>query len=47
VLTGPIRPAVDYVVGYVLWPDLLIIAVAGFFSSRARDSSAYSEMRSA
>ena len=41
------RTTLDYVWGYALWPVLLIIGVAGFFSSRGRGSSAHGETRSA
>jgi hypothetical protein len=41
------RTAFDKVVGHILWPALLIIAVAGFISSRRRESGGYSETRSA
>jgi hypothetical protein len=41
------RTTLDYIWGYALWPVLLIIGVAGFFSSRGRGSSAHGETRSA
>ena len=42
------RTAFDTVVGHILWPALLIIAVCGFVSSRRRNSeSAYGEIRRA
>jgi hypothetical protein len=41
------RSSGDYIIGYVLWPVLLITAVACFFQSRRRSSGAYGETRSA
>ena len=42
------RTAFDTVVGHILWPALLVIAVCGFVSSQRRKSeSTYSEIRRA
>ncbi len=41
------RTTFDYIIGYALWPALLIIGIACFFQSRGRSSGAYGETRSA
>jgi hypothetical protein len=41
------RSSGDYLIGYLLWPVLLLIAVAGLIQSRRRRAEAYGETRSA
>ena len=41
------RSSGDYVIGYILWPVLLLIAGVGLIQSRRRRDEAYGETRSA